>query len=159
MLIIDDAQTDRELLGRVVTSTGHRPIYAADGAAGVASAKEHQPALIFLDVVMPTQDGFATCRVLKRDPATSAIPVVLVTSKNTDSDKFWGKQAGRRRPPGQALHPRRSRVGAAPVPPLMSSQRPEPRRTSRRASATAGAGLCVFDLAAGRFALDVRAGR
>ncbi len=94
VLIIDDAQTDRELLGRVVTSTGHRPIYAADGAAGVASAKEHQPALIFLDVVMPTQDGFATCRVLKRDPATSAIPVVLVTSKNTDSDRFWGKKQG-----------------------------------------------------------------
>jgi twitching motility two-component system response regulator PilH len=94
VLVIDDAQTDRELVGRVVTAAGHRPVYASDGVAGVAAAKEHKPALIFLDVVMPTQDGFATCRALKKDPATSGIPVVLVTSKNTDSDRFWGKKQG-----------------------------------------------------------------
>lgn len=94
ILIIDDAQTDRELIGRVVTSTGHRPLYASDGAAGVTAAREHKPALIFLDVVMPNQDGFATCRALKRDPSTATIPVVLVTSKNTESDRFWGKKQG-----------------------------------------------------------------
>lgn len=94
ILIIDDAQTDRELVGRVVTAAGHRAVYASDGAAGVVAAKEHKPAMIFLDVVMPNQDGFATCRQLKRDPATATIPVVLVTSKNTDSDRFWGKKQG-----------------------------------------------------------------
>ncbi len=94
ILIIDDAQTDRELVGRVVSSSGHRPIYAADGLLGVAAAKEHQPAMIFLDVVMPNQDGFATCRILKKDPTTAQIPVVLVTSKSTDSDRFWGKKQG-----------------------------------------------------------------
>jgi twitching motility two-component system response regulator PilH len=94
VLIIDDAQTDRELVGRVVTATGHRPVYASDGVLGVAAAKEHKPAMIFLDVVMPNQDGFATCRALKKDPATSTIPVVLVTSKSSDSDRFWGKKQG-----------------------------------------------------------------
>jgi twitching motility two-component system response regulator PilH len=69
-------------------------VYAADGAEAVMKAKEHKPALIFLDVVMPRQDGFKTCRTLKQDPETSRIPVVLVTSKATESDKFWGKKQG-----------------------------------------------------------------
>ena len=94
ILIVDDMQTDRELLGRVVAGAGHRPVYASDGAEALAKAKEVKPALIFLDVVMPSQDGFKTCRTLKQDTETSKIPVVLVTSKATDSDKFWGKKQG-----------------------------------------------------------------
>jgi twitching motility two-component system response regulator PilH len=94
ILIIDDVQTDRELLGSVVSKAGHHPLYAQDGSEGVALAKTKNPALILLDVVMPIQDGFKTCRTLKNDPATARIPVVLVTSKNTDSDRFWGKKQG-----------------------------------------------------------------
>jgi twitching motility two-component system response regulator PilH len=94
ILIIDDVATDRELLGSVVAKAGHHPVYAGDGSEGLALAKTKNPALIFLDVVMPVQDGFKTCRALKNDPATARIPVVLVTSKNTDSDRFWGKKQG-----------------------------------------------------------------
>ena len=94
ILIVDDAQTDRELLARVVTGNGHQVLSAADGKEAIDLAKAHKPALIFLDVVMPAMDGFATCRALKKDPETAAIPVVLVTTKGTDSDKFWGKKQG-----------------------------------------------------------------
>jgi twitching motility two-component system response regulator PilH len=94
ILIIDDVQTDRELLGSVVAQAGHHPVYASDGKEGLALAKTQHPALIFLDVVMPVQDGFKTCRTLKSDPATARIPVVLVTSKSSDSDRFWGKKQG-----------------------------------------------------------------
>ena len=94
ILIVDDVQTDRDLLGTVVTRAGHHPIYATDGTQALELAKESQPAMIFLDVVMPVQDGFKTCRALKADPKTSNIPVVLVTSKKADSDKFWGKKQG-----------------------------------------------------------------
>ncbi|HSK02511.1 MAG TPA: response regulator [Kofleriaceae bacterium] len=94
ILIVDDAQTDRELLARVVTGSGHQVISAADGKEALSLAKVHKPALIFLDVVMPNMDGFATCRALKKDPDTAAIPVVLVTTKGADSDKFWGKKQG-----------------------------------------------------------------
>jgi CheY-like chemotaxis protein len=94
ILIIDDVQTDRELLGSVVTKAGHHPVYASDGIEALNLAKAKRPALIFLDVVMPTQDGFKTCRTLKNDPETSKIPVVLVTSKSADSDRFWGKKQG-----------------------------------------------------------------
>ena len=94
ILIVDDVQTDRELLGSVVSGAGHRPIYAGDGNQALEVARQSLPALIFLDVVMPMQDGFKTCRALKADPTTAKIPVVLVTSKKTDSDKFWGKKQG-----------------------------------------------------------------
>ena len=94
ILIVDDVQTDRDLLGSVVSKAGHHPVYATDGNQALDVAKQMKPAMIFLDVVMPGQDGFKTCRTLKNDPSTSKIPVVLVTSKKTDSDKFWGKKQG-----------------------------------------------------------------
>ena len=94
VLVVDDAQTDRELMGRVITAAGHRVVLASDGKEAMVLAKAHKPALIFLDVVMPVMDGFATCRSLTRDPETASIPVVLVTSKHTSSDVFWGKKQG-----------------------------------------------------------------
>jgi twitching motility two-component system response regulator PilH len=94
ILVVDDVQTDRELIGKVVSGMGNTPEYATDGEEAVTKAKATKPALILLDVVMPKQDGFATCRKLKKDPDTASIPVVLVTSKNTDTDKFWGEKQG-----------------------------------------------------------------
>jgi twitching motility two-component system response regulator PilH len=94
ILIVDDAQTDRELLGKVVTSAGHVPVYATDGDQALAKAKSAVPSLIFLDVVMQGTNGFQTCRALKNDAATRAIPVVLVTSKSSPSDKFWAQKQG-----------------------------------------------------------------
>lgn len=94
ILVVDDAQTDRELLARVVNNAGHRALLAADGKEAISLAKQHKPAMIFLDVVMPVMDGFATCRHLRKDPETAQIPVILVTSKATDSDVFWGKKQG-----------------------------------------------------------------
>lgn len=94
ILIVDDVQTDRELIGMVVTKAGFRPAFAADGAEAVSKAKQLRPSMIFLDVVMPVQDGYKTCRDLKKDPETTNIPVVLVTSKSTESDKFWGQKQG-----------------------------------------------------------------
>ena len=94
ILIVDDVQTDRELIGMVVSRAGHRVAYAADGSEAIAKARELQPSLIFLDVVMPVQDGYKTCRMLKKDPATTSIPVVMITSKSADSDRFWSQKQG-----------------------------------------------------------------
>jgi CheY-like chemotaxis protein len=94
ILIVDDVQTDRELVGKVVTSSGNNPAYAADGDEAIVKAKQLKPALIFLDVVMPTMNGFNACRKLKQDAETANIPVVLLTSKGSESDKFWGKKQG-----------------------------------------------------------------
>jgi twitching motility two-component system response regulator PilH len=94
ILVVDDVQTDRELVGKVVNKAGHNAAYAADGDEAITKAKSIKPSLIFLDVVMGKVNGFQTCRTLKTDPETSAIPVVLVTSKSTESDKFWGRKQG-----------------------------------------------------------------
>lgn len=94
ILVVDDVQTDRELVGKVVAQAGHQAIYASDGVEAIAKAKTMRPSMIFMDVVMPNQDGFKTTRALKNDPETQKIPVVLVTSKGTESDKFWGKRQG-----------------------------------------------------------------
>lgn len=94
ILIIDDGATDRDLLSRVVTGLGHRALTATDGKDGIAQAKAQKPSMIFLDVVMPVMDGFATCRTLTKDAETASIPVVLVTSKANESDVFWGRKQG-----------------------------------------------------------------
>jgi CheY-like chemotaxis protein len=94
VLIVDDMLTDRTLIGKVVAEAGYQPVYAANGKDAIAGAKLHRPVLIFLDVVMPDINGFNVCRDLKKDPATAAIPICLVTTKNTDSDRFWGKKQG-----------------------------------------------------------------
>jgi twitching motility two-component system response regulator PilH len=94
ILIVDDVQTDRELVGKVVMGAGHNPVYASDGDEAIEMAKTMKPALIFMDVVMPKMNGFNACRKLKQDTETKAIPVVLVTSKGGESDKFWGQKQG-----------------------------------------------------------------
>ena len=94
VLIVDDLQSERELLGKVVLASGNQPAYAADGEEALAKAKEVKPALILLDVVMPRLDGFSACRRLKRDAATASIPVVLITRKGTETDRFWGQKQG-----------------------------------------------------------------
>jgi twitching motility two-component system response regulator PilH len=94
ILIVDDVQTDRELVGKVVLGAGHNPLYAADGDEAIEKAKSAKPALIFMDVVMPKMNGFNACRKLKQDAETKAIPVVLLTSKGAESDRFWGQKQG-----------------------------------------------------------------
>ncbi len=94
ILVIDDVQTDRELLGKVVQSCGHSVVYGSDGDEALDKAKKVKPSLIFLDVVMARMNGFNACRKLKQDNETAKIPVVLVTSKNAESDKFWGQKQG-----------------------------------------------------------------
>ena len=94
VLVVDDIKTDRELVGKVVTAAGHGVEYAEDGEQAFEKARSLKPALVLLDVVMPRQDGFATCRKLKKDPDTASIPVVMVTSKSTDTDRFWAEKQG-----------------------------------------------------------------
>lgn len=94
ILVVDDVMTDREILGKVVTRMGHSPIFAADGVQAVSAARDVQPSLILLDVVMPEMDGFKVCRTLKADARTARIPIILVTSKGGASDRFWGRKQG-----------------------------------------------------------------
>jgi twitching motility two-component system response regulator PilH len=81
-------------MGRVLSSFGHMVNFATDGIEALPKAKEVKPDLVLMDIVMPRMDGFKAMRTLKDDPSTSSIPVVLVSTKNNESDIFWGKKQG-----------------------------------------------------------------
>jgi twitching motility two-component system response regulator PilH len=94
VLVVDDMPTDRQLMGSVVQESGHRAEFACDGQEAFVKAKALKPALILMDVVMPGEDGFRTCRNLRRDAETHDIPVVLVTSRSGTSDEIWAMRQG-----------------------------------------------------------------
>src|SRR5688500_18044172 len=94
VLVVDDTQTDRELASQVLRACGHQVSFATNGVEAMTMAAEMKFALILMDIVMPGQDGFATCRKVKKDPVTAGIPVVMCSSKSGDADKFWSQKQG-----------------------------------------------------------------
>jgi CheY-like chemotaxis protein len=97
ILIADDTASEAALMASVVQKLGHVAQTVADGESCITTAKSLKPALILLDVVMPKMDGFNTCRKIKKDPELAQTPIIMVTSKNQDSDKFWAERQGANR--------------------------------------------------------------
>lgn len=96
ILIVDDSPSQLMGIRRIVEKLGHEALTAEDGAAGVEAAKRELPDLILMDVVMPNLNGFQATRAVTRDPTTRHIPVVLVTTKDQDTDRMWGMRQGAR---------------------------------------------------------------
>ncbi|QNH17856.1 response regulator [Xanthomonas sp. SS] len=96
ILIVDDSPSQLLGIQRIVEKLGHETITATDGAAGVEAAKASLPDLVLMDVVMPNLNGFQATRTLRREPSTQNIPVILVTTKDQDTDRMWGMRQGAR---------------------------------------------------------------
>src|SRR6478672_5482238 len=94
ILIVDDSPSQLMGIRRIVEKLGHEALTAEDGAAGVEAAKRELPDLILMDVVMPNLNGFQATRAISREPTTKHIPVVLVTTKDQDTDRMWGLRQG-----------------------------------------------------------------
>ncbi len=94
ILIVDDSPSQVHLLKQIVEKLGHTAMTAEDGSEGVAIAEEQQPDLILMDIVMPNLNGFQATRTINRNSQTSHIPVVLVTTKDQQTDKLWGLRQG-----------------------------------------------------------------
>jgi twitching motility two-component system response regulator PilH len=94
ILIVDDSPSQLMGIRRIVEKLGHEAVTAEDGAAGVEAAKRELPDLILMDVVMPNLNGFQATRAISREPTTSHIPIVLVTTKDQDTDRVWGMRQG-----------------------------------------------------------------
>ena len=94
ILIVDDSPSQLMGIRRIVESLGHEALTAEDGAAGVEAAKRELPDLILMDVVMPNLNGFQATRSITREPTTKHIPVILVTTKDQDTDRVWGMRQG-----------------------------------------------------------------
>lgn len=94
ILIVDDSPSQLMGIRRIVEKLGHEALTAEDGAAGVEVAKREIPDLILMDVVMPNLNGFQATRTISREPTTKHIPIVLVTTKDQDTDRVWGMRQG-----------------------------------------------------------------
>jgi len=94
ILIAEDSPNDRQRLEKLLSDNGYLVVSAATGTQALASARQHKPDLILMDVNMPEMDGYAATRALRTDPATKDIPVVLVTAKDQKADKAWGQMLG-----------------------------------------------------------------
>jgi twitching motility two-component system response regulator PilH len=94
ILIVDDSPSQLMGMMRIVEKLGHVGLSAEDGAAGVEAAKCEKPDLILMDVVMPNLNGFQATRAISKEPTTSHIPIVLVTTKDQETDKVWGMRQG-----------------------------------------------------------------
>ena len=96
ILIVDDSPSQLMGIRRIVEKLGHEALTAEDGAAGVEAAKRELPDLILMDVVMPNLNGFQATRSISREPTTKHIPVILVTTKDQETDRMWGMRQGAR---------------------------------------------------------------
>ena len=94
VLIVDDSPTEQHVLTQVLEKNGFETLVASDGEEAISMAETSQPDLILMDVVMPGMNGFQATRQLSRNPGTSAIPVVMVTSKDQETDRIWGLRQG-----------------------------------------------------------------
>ncbi|UCG72011.1 MAG: response regulator [Chromatiales bacterium] len=94
VLIVDDSPTEQHVLTQVLEKNGFETLVASDGEEAISMAETSQPDLILMDVVMPGMNGFQATRQLSRNPGTSDIPVVMVTSKNQETDRIWGLRQG-----------------------------------------------------------------
>ncbi len=101
ILIVDDNELDRKLVGRIVEKEGFSTVYANNGEEGLRAAILNQPDLILLDCQMPLMNGTDMCKILKKDDRISRIPVIFITSLDTprniidcfdsDGDSFINK--------------------------------------------------------------------
>ena len=94
IMIVDDSPTEVHIMKTALEKHGFQTMCAADGTECLTLARELKPDLIFMDVVMPGLNGFQTTRNLSRDPLTRSIPVVMVSTKNLESDRIWGMRQG-----------------------------------------------------------------
>jgi cyclic di-GMP phosphodiesterase len=94
ILVVDDIAANARLLQRLLSRDGHNVIFAQDGAEALDRVRHEQPDLVLMDVVMPTLDGFETCRRLKSDPKTRLVPVVLITALQGSRERVRGLEVG-----------------------------------------------------------------
>lgn len=94
VLVIDDSRTVVAALSHMLRQSGYSPIGAGDGEKGVELAVSERPDLIFLDIVLPGLNGFAALRRLRKDPRTSAIPVIMISGNPQAAEKFYLERIG-----------------------------------------------------------------
>jgi two-component system alkaline phosphatase synthesis response regulator PhoP len=94
ILVVDDEVNITQILEFSIGAEGYEVITALNGEDAIETARRELPDLIILDVMMPRIDGYEACRILKANPLTKNIPVILLTAKGRDIDKRLGFEVG-----------------------------------------------------------------
>jgi len=94
VLIVDDSRTQVHVLRIVLEKFGYRTLTAYDGEEGVDLAIKERPDIILMDIVMPNVNGFQATRMIRKNPVTSDIPVIIISGAEQMSDKIWGMRLG-----------------------------------------------------------------
>lgn len=94
IMVVDDSPTELKIMTEPFIPKGYKVITAMDGEEAIKMAEIERPNLIVLDVIMPKMNGFQVCRKIKTTPELKNIKIILLTSKNQESDEFWGLKQG-----------------------------------------------------------------
>lgn len=94
ILIVEDEEVLAHRLADKLRSEGFTVFTAADGEAGLDRVREEIPNLVVLDIMLPKLDGLSLCRMIRRDAATSRIPIIILTARGTEVDKIVGLESG-----------------------------------------------------------------
>ena len=94
VLVIDDSNTIRRSAEMFLRQAGFEVILAEDGFDALAKISDHQPKVIFVDIMMPRLDGYQTCALIKQNPKLKATPVIMLSSKDGVFDRARGRLAG-----------------------------------------------------------------
>lgn len=94
VLIVDDSPTETYKMTDILTRHGYEVLAAVNGEEGVELAKKELPDLVLMDIVMPGINGFQATRQLTKHAPTSNIPIIIVTTKDQETDKLWGRRQG-----------------------------------------------------------------
>lgn len=94
VLIVDDSPTQVYTMKKLVEEWGYEALVAVNGDEALELAREQQPSVILMDVIMPGMSGFQTTRQLFKDQATHGIPVIFVSSRDGEADRVWAMRQG-----------------------------------------------------------------
>lgn len=94
VLVVEDEETLLRNLAEKLKGEGFSVVTAADGEDGLEKLREEHPDLLILDIMLPKLDGLSLCRLVRRDPATAHIPIIMLTARGTEVDKIVGLESG-----------------------------------------------------------------
>ena len=94
ILVVEDSPAYLQLMQQALESKGYTILTAEDGEQAIEQARLHRPDLILLDVVLPKKNGYQVCRQLKNESGMKQIPIVMVSSKTQEFDRYWGMKQG-----------------------------------------------------------------
>ena len=94
ILIVDDSATEMAIMTNSLKAGGFDVVTATNGEEALLRLESDRPDVVVLDVIMPGKNGFQVCRQIRSDARWASLPIVMVTSKDQESDRFWGMKQG-----------------------------------------------------------------